>query len=129
MVLIESFLTSVLCDYFKFICVYQVCKCCYLKLMIPFTWVFFLLFCYTIKCQCCTHIATSQLIYRANQLTGFYMRATLALYGLNVFHFNDDFIHWECVKYSHIFHCAKKKFSMKDFCSKCDQIHRKLHIW
>ena len=32
-----------------------------------------------IKCQCCPHIETSQLIYTANQLTGFYMRATLAL--------------------------------------------------
>ena len=28
-----------------------------------------------IKCQCCTHIETSQLIGTANQLTGFYMRA------------------------------------------------------
>ena len=35
-----------------------------------------------IKCQCCPHIETSQLIYSANQLTGFYMRATLALNGL-----------------------------------------------
>ena len=35
-----------------------------------------------IKCQCCPHIETSQLIYCANQLTGFYMRATLALDGL-----------------------------------------------
>ena len=31
-----------------------------------------------IKCQCCPHIETSQLICTANQLTGFYMRATLA---------------------------------------------------
>ena len=37
---------------------------------------------YPIKCQCCPHIETSQLIYCANQLTGFYMRATLALNGL-----------------------------------------------
>ena len=36
-----------------------------------------------IKCQCCSHIETSQLIYTANQLTGFYMRATLALNGFN----------------------------------------------
>ena len=36
-----------------------------------------------IKCQCCPHIETSQLICCANQLTGFYMRATLALNGLN----------------------------------------------
>ena len=28
---------------------------------------------------CCPHIETSQLICTANQLTGFYMRATLAL--------------------------------------------------
>ena len=34
------------------------------------------------KCQCCPHIETSQLICTANQLTGFYMRATLALNGL-----------------------------------------------
>ena len=30
------------------------------------------------KCQCCPYIETSQLICTANQLTGFYMRATLA---------------------------------------------------
>ena len=35
------------------------------------------------KCQCCSHIETSQLICTANQLTGFYMRATLAFNGLN----------------------------------------------
>ena len=35
-----------------------------------------------IKCQCCPHVETSQLISCANQLTGFYMRATLALKGL-----------------------------------------------
>ena len=34
-----------------------------------------------IKCQCCPHIETSQLVC-ANQLTGIYMRATLALHGL-----------------------------------------------
>ena len=32
--------------------------------------------------QCCPHIETCQLICRANQLTGFYMRATLAFNGL-----------------------------------------------
>ena len=32
-----------------------------------------------IKGQCSPHIETSQLICTANQLTGFYMRATLAL--------------------------------------------------
>ena len=31
-----------------------------------------------IKCQSCHHIETSHLICRANQLTGFYMMATLA---------------------------------------------------
>ena len=36
-----------------------------------------------ITCQCCPHIETSQLICTANQLTGFYMGATLALNGLN----------------------------------------------
>ena len=35
-----------------------------------------------IKCQCCRHIETSQLICRANQLTGFTIRGTLALSGL-----------------------------------------------
>ena len=35
------------------------------------------------KCQYCPHIETSQLICTANQLTGFYMRTTLALHGLN----------------------------------------------
>ena len=34
--------------------------------------------------QCCPHIETSQLIFTANQLTGFYMRATLALNGLKL---------------------------------------------
>ena len=37
---------------------------------------------YAIKCQCCLHIETSQLICFANRLAGFYMRATLALNGL-----------------------------------------------
>ena len=36
-----------------------------------------------IKCQCCPHIETRQLICTANQLTDFYMRATLALNGLS----------------------------------------------
>ena len=35
-----------------------------------------------IKCQCCPHIETSQLICTANQLNGFYMWATLAFNGL-----------------------------------------------
>ena len=35
------------------------------------------------KCQCCPHIETSQLICFANQLTGIYMRATLAFNGLS----------------------------------------------
>ena len=37
----------------------------------------------TIKGQCCPHIENSQLICCANQLTGFYIRATLALNELN----------------------------------------------
>ena len=37
-----------------------------------------------IKCQCCPHIETNQLICFANQLTGFCMRARLALNGLMV---------------------------------------------
>ena len=36
-----------------------------------------------IKCQCCPHIETSQLICFADQLTGFNMRTTLELNGLN----------------------------------------------
>ena len=32
--------------------------------------------------QCSHHIETSQLIYRANQLTGFYMMGTLVVKGL-----------------------------------------------
>ena len=35
-----------------------------------------------IKCQCCPHIETSQLICSAHQLTGFYMRETLTFNGL-----------------------------------------------
>ena len=35
-----------------------------------------------IKCQCYPHVETSQLICTANQLNGFYMRATLTLSGL-----------------------------------------------
>ena len=35
-----------------------------------------------IKCQCCSHIETSQLTCYANQSTGFYMRAILAFNGL-----------------------------------------------
>ena len=34
-----------------------------------------------IKCQCCHHKETSQLICTASQLTGFYMRARLRLMG------------------------------------------------
>ena len=47
-----------------------------------------------IKCQSYPHIETSQLICTANQFTGFYMRATLALNGfkrdsnVNVFQLN-----------------------------------------
>ena len=36
------------------------------------------------KCQCCPHIETSQLICCANQLTGFYVMVTLASNGLNL---------------------------------------------
>ena len=34
------------------------------------------------NCQCCPQIETSHLICCANQLTGFYMKATMALNGL-----------------------------------------------
>ena len=37
-----------------------------------------------IKCQCCPHIEASQLICCANQLTGFYIRATVAFNGLTM---------------------------------------------
>ena len=40
--------------------------------------------CLTIKCQCCPHIETTQLICTADHLTRFYMRATLTLNGLNL---------------------------------------------
>ena len=36
-----------------------------------------------ITCQCFPHIESSQLICTAKQLTGFYIRATVALNGLN----------------------------------------------
>ena len=38
-----------------------------------------------IKCQCCPHIETSQLICCANQVTGFYMRATFVFNLLRQF--------------------------------------------
>ena len=37
-----------------------------------------------IKCQCCHHIETGQLICIANQSTDFYMKATLAFNGLTI---------------------------------------------
>ena len=37
-----------------------------------------------VRCTCCPHIETSQLICTANQLTGFYMMATLAFNGLTL---------------------------------------------
>ena len=49
------------------------------------------MFDWPIKCQCCPHKETSQLICIASQLTGFYMRATLALNGLK--------LHWQVVVY------------------------------
>ena len=47
-----------------------------------------------IKCQCYPHIETSQLICCVNQLTGFCMRATLALNGLTSKHINHT-IFWK----------------------------------
>ena len=38
-------------------------------------------------CQCCPHVETSQLICTANQLSGFYMRATFAFNGLKIITF------------------------------------------
>ena len=37
-----------------------------------------------IRCKCCPRIETSQLICCANQLTGFYMKKTMALNGLKL---------------------------------------------
>ena len=51
------------------------------KLFVPVLYL-----CIISKCQCCPHIETSQLIFRANQLSSFYMSATLALNGLRVLH-------------------------------------------
>ena len=48
----------------------------------PIKKAFSVLFPLSIKCQCCPHIETSQLIYIANELADFYMRATLAFIGL-----------------------------------------------
>ena len=39
---------------------------------------------YSIKCQCCPHIETSQLICCANKLTGFYMGATMVFNWLTI---------------------------------------------
>ena len=46
-------------------------------------------FFWVIKCECCPNIETSQVICSANQLTGFYMFATLALNGLSKLTFLD----------------------------------------
>ena len=45
-----------------------------------------------------------------------------------IFHFILDLKHFLNVL-EYIIHCIKMTFSIKDFCSKCDQIHRKLQIW
>ena len=44
----------------------------YIRLCIKFNW------------QCCPHKETSQIVCCANQLIVFYMRATLAINGLNI---------------------------------------------
>ena len=44
-----------------------------------------------IKCQCWPNIETSQMICCANQLTGFYMGATLAFNGLTILSFTVPF--------------------------------------
>ena len=59
---------------------------------------------YSIKCQCCPHIETSQLICCANKLTGFYMGATMVFNWLTIesgwnsyieiFYYGSDFF-WE----------------------------------
>ena len=50
----------------------------------------------TIKCQCCPHIETSQLICFGNQLTGFYMRATVEFNGLISFSLQLKMLQWKC---------------------------------
>ena len=71
------------------------------------------------------HTETSHLICSANQLTGFYMMRTLVVKGLSSHH-----LLVQCVKSVQSWHTAqKRKFSIKDFFSKCDQIRRKLRIW
>ena len=54
---------------------------------------------YPIKCQCCPHIGTSQLICCANQLAGFNMRATLTLNGLINFTLEDELYLHEITMY------------------------------
>ena len=51
-----------------------------------------------IKCQCCSHIETTQLLCFANPLTGFCMRATLALNGLNWEMFLQLWLFWEYLR-------------------------------
>ena len=64
-------------------------------------------FFYPIKCQCCTHIETIQLICCTNQLTDFYMRATLALNGANLINSKTNGtsfrgFHWKAILKSYI---------------------------
>ena len=54
------------------------------------------------KCQSCHHIETSQLIPKANQLTGFYMMATLALNELKLFT-NFPYLQIMTKKIKHVF--------------------------
>ena len=69
-----------------------------------------------VKCQCCPHIETSQMIFTANQLTGFYMRATPAPNGLSTF--EDS----QYIKDTLLPIVQKMRFSIKDFFSKCKRI-------
>ena len=81
------------------------------------------------------HTESSQLICYANQLTGFYMSATLALMGQTQVQ-EEEVLGLLPEKKNDICFCnaetvtaQKMKFSIKDLFSKCHQIRRRLRIW
>ena len=48
-----------------------------------------------IKCQCCPHIETSQLICYANQLTGLYMTTTLVFNELISYQYLEIYVSFD----------------------------------
>ena len=62
--------------------------------------------------QCCAHIETSQLVCTTNQLTVFYMRATLGLNGLNCQ--SKFFKHFSFAKKK--FHNSTRRTFISKFC-------------